>query len=487
MKHRWSNVALLAGLVAVGLSACGGSANTAAPAASTGVAIPTLAAAPTTAAISGLDLSAEQPQLELGVSGVGEVKAARDADLVFAVQGTVAQVLVEEGAVVKQGDLLAVLDTRTFDQQINQTEAALASAEAAQAGLTEPGRASDVNAARAQLASAQASLEQVRAGAKPQDRQAAEAALGAAEANLQATRDRLSLAKTQADIQLQQSVQVLTQAQARYAQAKGYWEHARDNGTDPVVPEVAAGNQRVPNTLSDGQRENYYQQFVSAEAALRQAEQSVELAKAAFDTARQSEITGIAAAEQQAVQARASLDKLKAGADKSQVAAAQAGVAQAQAALTRASKPDPSNAQEAQAAAGVAQAKAALELARINRERAELRAPFDGVIATVTIDPGDPSATGAQPAVRIVDVSKLEVDVQISDVDIARVKEGQKAEVRADALPDKVFTGKVSYIAPTATAAGTLRTYVVRVQLDSQDGLRAGMSVRVDLPEDKAK
>lgn len=486
MKHRWSNVALLAGLMTVSLSACGGSTNTAAPAASTSVAVPTLAAAPTAEAIGGIDFSAEQPQLELGVSGVGEVKAARDADLVFTVQGTVADVLVEEGQQVKQGDLLAILDTRTFDQQLTQSEAALASAEAAQAGLTEPGRAADTAAARAQLAQAQAALEQVRAGAKPQDRQATEAALAAAEANLQATRDRLSLAKTQAEIQMQQAVQTLTQAQARYAQAKGYWEHARDNGTDPVVPEVSSGNQRVPNTLSDGQRENYYQQFVSAEAALRQAEQSVELAKAAFDTARQSEITGIAAAEQQAVQARASLDKLNAGADKSQLTAAQASVAQAQAAVAR-TRPDPTKAQQAQAAAGVAQAQAALELAKINRERAELRAPFDGVIATVTIDPGDPSNTGAQPAVRIVDVSKLEVDVQISDVDIARVQVGQRAEVRADALPDNVYTGKVSYIAPTATAAGTLRTFLVRVQLDNQDKLRAGMSVRVDLLEEEEK
>ncbi len=484
MKHRWSHVALLAGLVAAGLSACGGSANTAAPAASTSVAAPTLAAAPTAEAIGGIDFSAEQPQLELNVSGVGEVKAARDADLVFAVQGTVAEVLVEEGQVVKQGDLLAVLDTRTFDQQINQSQAALASAEAAEVGLTEPGRAADANAARAQLTQAQAALDQVRAGAKPQDRQTAEAGLTAAEANLQATRDRLSLAKTQAEIQMQQAVQTLTQAQARYAQAKGYWEHARDNGTDPVMPEVAAGTERVPNTISDGQRENYYQQFVSAEAALRQAEQSIELAKVAYDTARQSEVTGIAAAEQQAVQARASLDKLNAGADRAQLTAAQAGVAQAQAALAR-TKPDPTNAQQAQAAAGVAQAQAALELAKINRERAELRAPFDGVIATVSIDPGDPSATGAQPAVRIVDISKLEVDVQISDVDIARVQEGQKAEVRADALPDTVYTGKVSYIAPTATASGTLRTYLVRVQLDSQEKLRAGMSVRVDLPEEE--
>ena len=91
------------------------------------------------------------------------------------------------------------------------------------------------------------------------------------------------------------------------------------------------------------------------------------------------------------------------------------------------------------------------------------------------------SATVNQPAIRVVDMSTLRAEVQISDVDIGHVSVGQKAELHVDGLPDKVFTGKVSYIAPTATIVGTLRSYLVRVDLDDQQGLRAGMSTRVDL------
>ena len=65
------------------------------------------------------------------MSGTGEIKAAQDADLVFASQGTVAEVKVKEGDTVKKGDLLAILDTRVFDQQVHQAEAALESARAA--------------------------------------------------------------------------------------------------------------------------------------------------------------------------------------------------------------------------------------------------------------------------------------------------------------------------------------------------------------------
>jgi HlyD family secretion protein len=422
-----------------------------------------------------------QTTLNLGVTGSGEVKALQDADLVFVVQGTVDQVLIEEGDLVKKGDLLAILDVRALDQQLQQAEASLAAAKAQEAALTEAPRDYDLAAAQAGLAQAQAALDAVRAGPKPQDIATAEAALDAARANQQATRDRLSLAKTQAELQMQQAVQALTQAQAAYAQAKYNWEYAQSSGNDPLVPEVTnAAGKRVENKLSDGQLENYYAQFTRAEAAMLQAEKSVEVAKLAFEGARQSEITGIAAAEAQTRQAELAVEKLKLPPDKDRLAAAQAGLAQANASRQRL-EPNPRDSQKAQAAAGVAQAEAALELARINRERAELRAPFDGIIAEVNIDPGDPSSTGTRAAIRVVDVSKLHVDVQISDADIGKLKLGQTAEVKVDAAPGTVYTGVVGYIAPTATSTGVIRTFLVRIKLDSIDGLRAGMNARVQI------
>jgi HlyD family secretion protein len=450
-----------------------------------GVASPTAqptraAAAPTTAPLPTISASTEQTDLDLGISGSGEVKAAQDADLVFVVQGTVADVSVKEGDLVKKGDLLAILDTRALDQQLQQAEAQLASAQAQEAALSEEPRDFEVTAAAAQLRQAQAALTVVQAGAKPIDLEQAQAAVDAAQVNLQATRDRVSAAKTQAELQMQQATQTLTQAQARYAQAKYNWEYANDTGNDPVVPEVSGASGKSPNKLSDGQLENYYAQFVQAEAALRQAEKSVDLAKIAYDTARQAEVTGVQAAEQQLRQAQIGLEKVKQPADKDRVAAAQAAVAQARAAQQRL-EPNPRDSQKAQASAGIAQAQSALELARINRERAELRAPFDGVVAAVNVDPGDPSSSGNQPAIQVVDVSSLHVDVQISDVDIGKIKTGQAAEVRVDAIPETVFKGRIGYIAPTATSVGAIRTFLVRIELDDIQGLRAGMSAQVTI------
>ncbi len=418
-------------------------------------------------------------EIELGVSGSGEIMAAQDADLVFNAQGTVAEVRVEEGDAVKKGDLLALLDTRPFDQALHQAEAALASAEAQEAALTEAPRSADAAAARAQLQQAQAALQQVLQGPKDQDLQSVDAAVGLSQTNLQSTRDRLSQAKTMADAQIKQAADALTQAQARYAVAKNNWDRVQDTGNDPINPENCGTTGCEDNKLNDSQRENYYSAFVQAEAAMHQAENAVQQSLVAAEEARKAEIIGIQAAEQQVTQAQAAAEKLRLPPDQAQVAAAQAGIAQARAAQARL-QPEPTDAQKAIAGSGIAQAQASLELARLNREHAEIRAPFDGIVAAVNIDPGDPSATGSQPAIKLVDVSKLRVEVQISDVDVGRVKVGQTTQIYLDSIPDTIFTGKVSYIAPTATAVGTLRTYLVRVDLDTQEGLRAGMSARVD-------
>jgi HlyD family secretion protein len=482
---RVKNIALavLSGSLVVAITACSAPANTstnstaAAGQATTlpAEAVPTIAPIATAAPLPTI------APVRLAVSGIGEVKAAQDADLVFAVQGTIAEVKVKEGDQVKKDDVLAILDLRTFDQQIKQAEAGLATAMATNDGLVPAPTRPDVAAAAASVSQAAALLEDLRQGPDTEDVAIVQAAVDAATANLQSTKDRLSAAKTAAELQLNQTANALTGAQARYAQTKSNWEYVQETGQDPIQPTIVVNGRAIPNKVSDGVRENYYAQFVQAEAVLAQSEQAVQIAQVNFETARQTEVTGIQVVEQSLVQANANLQKLLAGPNAAQLKAAEAALAAARAGQSRLTQA-PRDSQRASAAAGIAQAEAALELAKINRERAELRAPFDAVVASVNIDPGDPSTTTPPgPVMRLVDVSRLRVEVQISDTDIARVAFGQQAIVLVDALPEKTFRGKVSFIAPAATGTGTVRTYKVRIDLDNQDGLRAGMSVRVEI------
>jgi HlyD family secretion protein len=225
------------------------------------------------------------------------------------------------------------------------------------------------------------------------------------------------------------------------------------------------------------QKRQYYETFVQAEAAMKQAELAVQQAQVAYDNARQAEVTGIQVAEQQATQAQAGLEthSLPAGID--QVASAQANLDLARANLARLA-PAPHESDVTQAQARIKQAQSALVSAKLSRERAEMHAPFAGIINSINIDPGDPSSPPGVTPIYIVDVRTLHVDVDINDVDIGNVTLGQPATLSADGMPDARYSGKVTFIASSATVIGNVRTYVVRITLDTQDGLRPGMRVR---------
>ncbi len=426
----------------------------------TAVAQPTEVAAPTAEPTQASALTG----LELPISGAGVVRAAREADLLFQVTGTVAEVYVEEGDTVQEGDLLAILDVRSFDLDIERAEAQLANAQSQEIALGEGGRSADLASANAQVRQAEANLAQVRSGPRQPEIDNAQAAVAAAQANLQQRRDQLSAQKTNAELQVQTAANNVRTAQDNYSRI--YWENRE------LEEDLRRFGRELPQEAKDREAQ-----------ALRQvqdAETALEQAKINLENAQQAEITGIQAAEEQLAQAQAQLDRLLLPPDANQVAAAEAQLAQARAARARLN-PDPTESQQEQVAAAIRQAEVAIEVARINREKAELRAPFGGVVSIVNVDPGDPASTGTLQAIQIVDADNLRVEVQISDSDIARVELGQQANIRVDAIPDRQYTGTVSFIAPTATSSGNVRTYLVRIELDDQEDLRDGMSVRVDI------
>lgn len=555
---------LLAGLLLIGLTGCGGAgagegnghsqgeASSATSPESTEETQPTAAPTQDLAQLFE-EAGGNIPDMNLdgGVSGIGSVQAKQDAELVFTVNGTVEDVFVEEGDTVQDNQVLARLDVRTFDQQIIMAEAALtrakaqksalfeeprhadilvaeaqirqaeamvALAHAQQAALFEAPREADVQAANAQIRQAEAALARILEPPEEVDVRAAQASLDLARANLQATRDQLSFAKTQAQHQVQQSVYQLTQAQWSYALAQRYWEHADETQTDPVQPVVknAVTGKPGENEISEGAQAGYQTQYEQAKAAMQQAEEGVAQAVSVEQQARKAEVTGVQAAEQQVVQAQASYDRVVQPANENDVAQVQAGVdlakanrrrldpdptqsqqAQASASVEQAQagvdlakanrerlNPDPTESQLAQVEAGIIEAESSLELSRLNREYAELRAPFNGIIADVDISRGDPAMSGRDYAVQIVDMDDMYIEVDISDVDISKVRLGQNALVSADALPGEVFTGKVNYIAPMATVSGNVRSYTVHIKLDNLKGLRPGMSVRVEIETD---
>lgn len=137
--------------------------------------------------------------------------------------------------------------------------------------------------------------------------------------------------------------------------------------------------------------------------------------------------------------------------------------------------------QAQQADLSVAQAQLALDQARQRLARAELRAPFAGVIAAVNVKAGEPAGAGA-PAFVLLDASQFRLEVTVSEVDVTQLAAGQPVSVTVDALPQTPLAGRVERLAPTATVVGGAVNYLVRVLLDAgAAGLRAGMSATVQV------
>ncbi|NTW00484.1 MAG: HlyD family efflux transporter periplasmic adaptor subunit [Oscillochloris sp.] len=438
------------------------------------------------------------------ISGTGIVRAAQSVSLSFLPAGRVEQVLVSEGDHVTAGQLLATLDTRPFDALVVQAEADLAAAQAAQSALTESPNKSDVQVAEANIRAAQVQLSRAR-NRDAQGVSLATSGVQEAQGNLQATRDELSRQKTNAELRLQQASDLVRQSQAAYEQAKLEWEYVQETGRAPQLPDVDVDlDTKVPEVgkipvdgdieageLSEAAKQAYYNRYVVAEAALSQSQSALHQAQVDYDTARQHEVTGIQNAEQGVSQAQATLNLAQVPTEQSEQAAAQAALDAAQAARNRLN-PAPKSSQKAIAASNVTRAEAALTQARLSREYAELHAPFDGVITSVEISTGevtgpieqtstDEKVPSLQSALSILDTSILRFEVPVDEVDIGHVEIGQEAQIVLDALPDTIFTGKVSYIASSAQQELNVHTYLVRIDMDAPQGARDGMSGQVYL------
>jgi HlyD family secretion protein len=81
----------------------------------------------------------------------------------------------------------------------------------------------------------------------------------------------------------------------------------------------------------------------------------------------------------------------------------------------------------------------------------------------------------------IDDAAGLVVTVSIDEVDIAKIKLGQKADITFDALPDQKFTGTVSDISDVGVVSNSAATFDVKVALDKTDGVKTGMTANVEI------
>ena len=167
--------------------------------------------------------------------------------------------------------------------------------------------------------------------------------------------------------------------------------------------------------------------------------------------------------------ARQAYELFKEGYRKESIETARSRLAEGRAALKQARdnlKKIEATASEVQAAkAQVLSAQAVLEMAKIQLQHSELRAPFKGIIVSRNVEPGEVVSPG-QEVISLADLSKVDLKVFVAETEIGKVKPGQAVEVRIDTFPDKTYAGNVSFISPEGEfTPKVIQTHKERVKL----------------------
>jgi HlyD family secretion protein len=367
------------------------------------------------------------------VRATGYIQPAAEIKLSFQQPGTAQAVAVEVAQAVKQGEVLAQLDTTDLELAQQQAQAVLAQAklalQTAQAQVivatdnysrtVEGSRQADIDAASAAYTAAVKAYDKVKAGAQPEDYAQAEANYRNAEATVK-------------------------RAQADYDRA--YAANPAGIGGSP------------------------------AGLALEQATNNFSAARSMYDkVAKPADAATLAAAYQQVQSAKAALDRVNQPARSFDVEQAATAIAQAKLAV-----------QSAQVQVQVAEIQVKQAQRRI--DQATVRAPVDGQVSAVNVKVGE--VVGTQPVIAMVDNRQYYIDITVDEIDIAQVKVGQAVQVALDALAGHAITGTVQRINPTSSTVNGVVSYTVRVAVSGDASgnaapLRAGMTARTSIVVDQ--
>lgn len=379
----------------------------------------------------------------------GRVGAVQQQDLSFTQDGHLKTLYVTRTSVITAGQLLAELDLGELPNQLRQAQVGLEQAQLARERDVQK-REFDQRRAQIDLADARAQLSNLRTPPKADELVKAKAAIEDAQATLDETRSNSSASKTNAEINLQKATNSLTQVQSSFATAQQNWQHVQDTGTDPMNPTTTENGKAKPNRLNDAQRQQYYDAFVQAQAALRSAESAVAQAQLDYDTARQNEAPAIKQAEVALTVAQANLTALSVGPRAADTAAANRAIQRAELAIEEAKQgADP------ELDKNVASAQLSLESIQSQLAAGQILAPFDGKIASIDVRPGD-AVQAYKAVISVMNESQLEIVVDyIGSEDATKIGVGQELDLNFARYKGKTVKGKVERLPSKLTNTGS--------------------------------
>lgn len=326
--------------------------------------------------------------------------------------------------------------------------------------------------AQAALRQAQENVKRLKAAQQPQGLAEARSALDKAKSDLSIAEKELKRSKglnaqgylSQSDLDTAQNK--YDTAQAAYTQAQ---ERVQTVGDDQAS-ELQAAQEQVAQAQAgliaaqkkwDSLDEDQGAERRSTEARLQQAQADLSSAQRRWATIDQDQAAELAAAKSNVQQTLGALQNTRANAVQVRVKAED--VTNQQAQMTKAA--------------------AAVEMTRTSLNYTTITAPRDGVILKKDVEEGtivNSGRSGITEGTSIVDLgdlSKMFVDVDVDETDLANISVGQKVEISVDAVADKTLQGVVTRVDPEATTTSSVTTVQVEIEvLDHDKRLLPGLS-----------
>ncbi|CAM5781821.1 HlyD family secretion protein [Brevibacillus borstelensis] len=352
---------------------------------------------------------------------------AEEVPIVAEAAGLVQSVKVGEGDVVHSGSVLAEIDKRNYEAAVNEAEAA--------------------------KAQAQAKLDEAKAGSRNPSIQKGIALVQQADATIVLQEARAKQAQA-----------ALAQSKDQVAQVEMQWEGAKRTLAfqENRLKEAVALFQR--GAIAKKEYEAAQEAVNQAQTQANQLAAQLEAARSRYDSVQQDIAAALAqkgTAEAQRKGAVADLELLKEGSTSHSIRAL---------------------------LAAVQQADARLDQAKWQMEKTVIKAPADGILLRSSVVEGEVAKQGAT-LFTMMKTDHLKLKVYIPEAELARVKIGEKVEIRVDAYPDEVFAGQIQTIADKAEFTPknvqtpderTKLVFAVTIRItEGLDKLRSGMPADV--------
>ncbi|MFM7321064.1 MAG: efflux RND transporter periplasmic adaptor subunit [Armatimonadota bacterium] len=443
---------------------------------------------------TGRIVSASEGDLVVKVTETGTLDPVVKVDVKSRVGGRVRRIFVRAGDTVRGGDPIALVDPTEVSREVAGVKAQL---DASRAGLRQAVQNRDLAVVQNGLSvrRAEVGLDNARTTLRDAEVGARDASVGLADAELGVAQADKRLAQGAAPTrpqELEQAEAALRRSEAQLVDSKRLLERRRGLLEKGFLAQQDVDSAATQVRLGEADVDSARQRIALLREGPRR--EDIEVVRIAVDGARMR----VEQAKVRVEQAKVRVEQARVGVRTAQVELETQRANAAQAAL-RLRDVDRARADVAQVTNRLAQQSVQLAETRIV-------APIGGEVTARYLEEGElvASATAgfAQGAalVTIADLSRMQVKVNVNEVDVVRLRRGLPVDIRVDGISGRTYRGRVASIAPASLASsqpGTTTTsgagganavvrFEVKVAVENGDArLRPGMSASVDIILDR--